>query len=71
MAALRHAIARRSPVGTVVHSDRCRQFHSNAFVRTLKHHGLVGSMGRVGACYNAAMESFLALLQNNVLDRQR
>ena len=29
-------------------------------------------MGRVGACGdNAAMESFFALLQNNVLDRQR
>jgi transposase InsO family protein len=28
-------------------------------------------MGRVGACGdNAAMESFLALLQRNVLDRQ-
>jgi len=41
-------------------------------VRTLKDHGLTGSMGRVGACGdNAAMESFLALLQKNVLDRQR
>ncbi len=29
-------------------------------------------MGRVGACGdNAAMESFFALLQNNVLDRRR
>ena len=29
-------------------------------------------MGRVGACSdNAAMESFFALLQKNVLDRQR
>jgi putative transposase len=29
-------------------------------------------MGRVGACAdNAAMEPFFALLQNNVLDRQR
>jgi putative transposase len=41
-------------------------------VRTLKHNGLVGSMGRVGACGdNAAMESFFSLLQKNVLDRQR
>ncbi len=48
------------------------QFRSNAFVRTLKSNGLVGSMGRVGACGdNAAMESFFALLQRNVLDRQR
>jgi transposase InsO family protein len=72
VAALRNAIARRDPVGTVVHSDRGSQFRSNAFVRTIKNHGLVGSMGRVGACGdNAAMESFFALLQKNVLDRQR
>ncbi|TSD93617.1 transposase, partial [Skermania sp. ID1734] len=38
----------------------------------LSHNGLHGSMGRVGACGdNAAMESFFALLQRNVLDRQR
>ena len=72
VAALRNAVTRREPVGTVVHSDRGSQFRSNAFVRTLKNNGLVGSMGRVGACGdNAAMESFFALLQNNVLDRQR
>ena len=48
------------------------QFRSAAFVRPLKDHGLTGSMGRVGACGdNAAMESFFALLQNNVLDRHR
>ena len=33
----------------------------------LKHHGLTGSMGGVGAGDNAAMESFFALLQKNVL----
>jgi transposase InsO family protein len=72
VAALRNAIVRRDPVGTVVHSDRGSQFRSNAFVRTIKNNGLVGSMGRVGACGdNAAMESFFALLQKNVLDRQR
>lgn len=27
---------------------------ANAFVRTLDHHNLVGSMSRVGACDNAA-----------------
>ncbi len=33
---------------------------------------MVGSMGRVGAAGdNAAMESFFALLQKNVLDRRR
>ena len=73
VSALRNAIALRSPAGTVVvHSDRGSQFRSGVFVRTLKDHGLTGSMGRVGACGdNAAMESFFALLQNNVLDRHR
>ncbi len=72
VAALRNAIGLRSPAGTVIHSDRGSQFRSHAFVRTLKNNGLLGSMGRVGACGdNAAMESFFSLLQKNVLDRQR
>jgi putative transposase len=72
VAALRNAVALRDPLGTTVHSDRGSQFRSNAFVAALKHHKLVGSMGRVGACGdNAAMESFFALLQKNVLDTQR
>ena len=72
VAALRNAIGLRSPAGTVVHSDRGSQFRSNTFIRTLKNNGLQGSMGRVGACGdNAAMESFFALLQKNVLDRRR
>ncbi|WP_442971739.1 integrase core domain-containing protein [Rhodococcus sp. LB1] len=37
----------------------------------LGRHGLVGSMGRGGeACHNAAIESFCALLQKNILDRR-
>ncbi len=72
VSALRNAIALRSPDRTIVHSDRGSQFRSHAFVRTIRHSGLVGSMGRVGACGdNAAMESFFSLLQKNVLDRQR
>ncbi len=70
--ALRNAIALRNPAGTVVHSDRGSQFRSRAFVRTLANNGLLGSMGRVGACGdNAAMESFFALVQKNVLNRQQ
>ena len=71
--ALRSAIARRRPEGTVVvHSDRGGQFRSRAFRATLKANGLVGSMGRVAAAAdNAAMESFYALLQKNVLNRRR
>ena len=69
--AVTHAVITRKPYGTIIHSDRGSQFRSTHFVRTLKHHNLVGSMGRVGACGdNAAMESFFALLQKNVLNRQ-
>ena len=72
-AALRTAIARRSPTGTVVvHSDRGGQFCSRRYQRTLRAHGLTGSMGRVSAAGdNAAMESFFNLLRTKVLDRQR
>ena len=72
VSAVRNAIRLRGPVDTILHSDRGSQFRSKAFVRTLKHNGLTGSMGRVGACGdNAAMESFFSLLQKNVLDRKR
>jgi len=71
-AALRHAIALRSPTGTIVHSDRGSQFRSKKVVRLLKNNGLRGSMGRVGSSSdNAAMESFFSLLQKNVLDTRR
>lgn len=72
VAALRNAVALRTPVDTIVHSDRGSQFRSRKYVNALKNAGLRGSMGRVGACGdNAAMESFFALLQKNVLDRKR
>jgi transposase InsO family protein len=71
--ALRNAIALlRTPHGTIVHSDRGGQFRSPKYAAALRTPGLVGSMGRVGARGdNAAMESFFALLQKNMLDRQR
>ena len=48
------------------------QFRSRKFVAALNALDLVGSMGRVGAAGdNAAMESFFALLQKNVLNRRR
>ena len=48
-----------------------RQFRSRKAQRALTRHGLVGSMGRVGAAGdNAAMESFSSLLQKNVLNKQ-
>ncbi|GAA1505825.1 hypothetical protein GCM10009788_06890 [Nocardioides humi] len=72
VAALNNAVARRGDIaGCVVHTDRGSQFRSRKFVHALNRHCMVGSMGRVGAAGdNAAMESFFALLQKNVLDRR-
>lgn len=73
VSALRSAIARRQPSGTVVvHSDRGGQFRARSFRAVLTAAELTGSMGRVGAAGdNAAMESFYSLLQKNVLNRRR
>ncbi|MFZ2509545.1 MAG: IS3 family transposase [Gordonia sp. (in: high G+C Gram-positive bacteria)] len=70
--ALENAVAMRGDVaGCVVHSDRGSQFRGRKFRRALTRHRMVGSMGRVGSSGdNAAMESFFALLQKNVLDRR-
>lgn len=71
--ALESAVARRGDVaGCILHSDRGSQFRARKLQRCLTAHGMVGSMGKVGSAGdNAAMESFFALLQKNVLDRQR
>lgn len=71
--ALDNAVARRGDVaGCILHSDRGSQFRSRKLQRALTAHRMVGSMGQVGSAGdNAAMESFFALLQKNVLDRQR
>ncbi len=71
--ALDNAVARRGDVaGCIVHSDRGSQFRSRRFIAAIEGHDLVGSMGRVGAAGdNAAMESFFALLQKNVLNTRR
>lgn len=70
--ALEHAVARRGDVaGCILHADRGSQFRSRKQARALHRHRMVGSMGRVGAAGdNAAMESFFALLQKNVLNRR-
>ena len=75
--ALNSAVARRritgaDVAGCVVHSDRGSQFRSRKYLAALRRHDLVGSMGQVASAGdNAAMESFFALLQKNVLDRRR
>jgi len=74
VAAVEMAVARRDRdvAGCIFHSDRGSQFRAGKVHRALARHGLVGSMGQVGSAGdNAAMESFFALLQRNVLDRHR
>jgi putative transposase len=73
VAALDSAAARRGDVaGCILHSDRGSQFRSRKLHQALARHEMVGSMGQVGSAGdNAAMESFFALLQKNVLDRHR
>ena len=72
VAAIEMAAARRGDVaGCILHSDRGSQFRARKVHRALARHGMVGSMGQVGAAGdNAAMESFFSLLQKNVLDRR-
>ena len=73
VAALNNAVARRGDVaGCVFHTDRGSQFRSRKVHRALTRHRMVGSMGQVGSAGdNAAMESFFALLQKNVLNTKR
>lgn len=75
--ALNSAVARRrledqDVAGCILHADRGSQFRARKMAHALNRHGMVGSMGRVGAAGdNAAMESFWSLLQTNVLNQQR
>ena len=71
VAAIEMAVARRDGdlAGCILHSDRGRQYRARKVHRALAHHGMVGSMGQVGSAGdNAAMESFFALGQKNVLN---
>ena len=75
--ALNSAVTRRrledqDVAGCILHADRGSQFRSRKMGHALNRHGMVGSMGRVGAAGdNAAMESFWSLLQTNVLNQRR
>ena len=75
--ALTNAVTRRriegqDVAGCILHADRGSQFRSRKMGHALNRHGMVGSMGRVGAAGdNAAMESFWSLLQTNVLNQRR
>jgi len=61
--AINNAVAMRGISGTIVHSSSLphswQPISFPSLLTTLTKHGLIGSMGRVGACAdNAAMESF-------------
>ena len=71
-AVIRRRLEGHDVAGCILHTDRGSQFRSRKMAHALNRHAMVGSMGRVGAAGdNAAMESFFALLQKNVLDRRR
>jgi putative transposase len=58
VAALRSAIARRKPPpGLIHHSDRGSQYAADAYRKTLRLNGLIGSMGRKGNPYDKAIVS--------------
>ena len=63
--ALRMAIwLRRPPPGLIVHSDRGSQYASKAYRNLLKVYGFIGSMSRLGNCWdNAVAESFFGSLK--------
>ena len=73
VAAIEIAATRRGDVtGCIFHSDRGSQFRARKVHQALTRYRMIGSMGQVGSAGdNAAMESFFALLQKNVLDRHR
>lgn len=62
--------SRRPHETTIHHSDHGSQYTSLAFGNRLESAGLLGSMGSVGDVYdNAMMESFMATLETELLDR--
>ena len=69
VAALEQAVARRRPLpGLLHHSDRGIQYACPAYQAVLRQHGMVGSMSRVGDCWdNAVAESFFATLKTELV----
>jgi putative transposase len=58
--------------GTVHHSDRGSQYRSLAIGKTLRESGIMASMGSKGDAYdNAAAESFIATIKNELIYRNR
>ena len=56
--------------GAIFHSDRGTQYTSTQFAAHLTKHGMTGSMGRTGVCWDNSMaESFFAALKNELIYR--
>lgn len=70
LAALRPALARRTPApGLLHHSDRGAHYTATVYQRLLAAHGATISMSRRGDCWdNAVVESFFATLKTELLD---
>ncbi len=70
--ALAMAVARRRPApGVIHHSDRGSPYTSLALGRTLREAGLLASMGARGDAFdNAACESFISTLKNELINRR-
>jgi putative transposase len=71
--ALGMAVTRRRPTGELVHhSDRGSQYRSLAYGKLLRESGIAASMGSRGDAYdNAAMESFMASIKTELINRRR
>src|SRR5439155_3253953 len=71
VAALDMAVAQRRPTAVIHHSDQGCQYTSLAFGRRCREAGVRPSMGSVGDAYDNAMcESFFAMLECELLDRE-
>lgn len=70
--ALRMAVWQRQPQpGLIVHSDRGSQYASKQYRQLLKIHGFIGSMSRVGNCWdNSVAESFFGSLKQEQIHWQ-
>jgi putative transposase len=71
--ALGMAVTRRRPDAELIHhSDRGSQYRSLVFGKLLQDSGLLPSMGSRGDAYdNAAMESFMASIKTELINRRR
>lgn len=71
--ALGMAVTRRRPGSELIHhSDRGSQYRSLVFGKLLAESGIAASMGSRGDAYdNAAMESFMASIKTELINRRR